>query len=355
MTTRWIAVWLIVVAAAARPASAQPDAGSAGPVYVDPADLVGAPEISAAASPAEVQLGRTLTLLVTAVFEEGVTPVLGTDLGLAPAFEETRRTPPDRARSDGLRIREWQVELIAWELGELTIPGIAVSYILGGTPYSSQTNAVPIRVFGTLGDLVDTAEPQPHAPPVSLWRDRAIVFWLIVLAVALHLLITLVVIARTDQRGPARIAATVVPPRISGMFRRPRLGGPAEEALARLEAIDSSGMLARDRKIAYTEMVDVMQSFLGRQLGGDVTDLTTGELRDWLAGVALASGTRLELSRWLDECDLVEFGGYRASIDEGRDQLAIARELVISIAAPAGAGGGDAPPAAGAGEEVARA
>jgi hypothetical protein len=96
-------------------------------------------------------------------------------------------------------------------------------------------------------------------------------------------------------------------------------------------------MLARDRKVAYGEMIEVMRGFLGRQLGGDTTDMTTGELVAWLDELdeaKLGASRKREVVRWLDGCEEIKFGGRDASVDEGRVQLAHGRDLVIAIATP---------------------
>lgn len=308
-------------------------ASGSAPVYIDPADLLAAPELSAAASPSEVQLGGRFVLIVTAVYDEGVTVILPASLDYGSSFEERKRSTTDKVRSDGKKIREWQVELLAWDLGELTLPPIQLSVIRGGSPELMETNAVPIKVVGTLGDMVDTAEPRGYAEPLPLWRKTWL--WVLIAIGAFVVIVALVAfVVWRRRRKPKRVFVPTPTPRVSGLFRRPRFGAAAEEALARLEAIHTSGMLARDRKLAYTEMIDVVQTFLGRQLGGNTEDLTTGELRDWLAKSSIATNTRLELSRWLDEADLVKFGGLSASVDEGKSHLAYARDLVIAIAMP---------------------
>lgn len=324
-----------------------PDAGVAtdagtGAVYIDPSDLLAAPELSAAASPSEVQLGGRFVLVVTAAYVDGVTVILPASLDFGPSFEERRRTTTDKVRADGKKVREWQVEVLAWDLGEMMLPPVQLSVIRGGQPEIMETNAVPITVVGALGDMVDDVEPRGMAPPISLWRRT----WLwVVIAAGVVLAIAVITFLLVRRRGPRRPAPAVVAPlsaRISGVFRRPRYGAAAEEALARLEAIDTSGMLARDRKVAYTEMIDIVQGFLGRQLGGNTVDLTTGELREWLAKQDLPGPTRLEVSRWLDEADLVKFGGLAATVEEGRAHIAAARELVIAIAMPTAAAAAEA-------------
>ncbi len=300
------------------------------PVYVDPEDLLGAPEVSAAATPSDVELARRFVLVITSVHEVGVTVNLPSRIDLGPAFEEQRRTSTDSRSADGKQIRQWQLEVIAWELGELMIPPVQVTFVRGGKASAVMTNAVPVRVTGALGDVVESTQPRELAAPLPLWRRT----WLW-LALAVGLVVTVfagLIVWRTTRprrrpRPSARFMAAT--PRA-----RTRLSGPAEEALARLEAIDTSGMLARDRKVAYTEMVDVMRTFLGRQFDAALDDVTTGELRSWLASAGLGAAARLELSRWLDECDLVKFGGFAASVDEGRAHLGTARDLVVTIATP---------------------
>jgi hypothetical protein len=331
----------LIVAVAAPAASAQ---------TIDPHDLYGEPEVNAAASPSEVQLGARVVLVVTAAYDEGLTVNLTQPLDLGPAFEERRRTSTDSVRADGKKVREWQIEVFAWDLGELQIPPVQVTFIRAGTAEAVMTNAIPIRVIGSLGDMVDTTQPRDDAPPISLWRRTWL--WIAIGGGVLLVLVVAIVTFVLSRRSRARIRYVIpVPARISGLFRRPRLGGTAEEALARFEAIDTSGMLERDRKLAYIEMIDVMQIFLGRQLGADLADKTTGELREWVRDAPIAGSTREELGHWLHECELVKFGGLVPPVDAGRAQLVIAREVVIAIAMPSAELAPPAPPP----EETARA
>lgn len=325
---------LVILALLCATANAQ----DAGTTYIDPHDLYTAPTVSAAASPSEVQLGARVVLVVTAVYDDGVTVNLPQPLDLGGAFEERpgKRISTDSVRADGKKVREWQVELYAWDLGDQEIPPVQVTYVAAGTAAAVQTNPVPVKVVGQLGDMVDTAQPRDLAPPVPLWRRTWL--WVLIgsgILLAIIAAIVTIVIVRRRRRRPVRVTAPISV-RLSGVFRRPRLGGPAEEALARLEAIDSSGMLERDRKVAYTEMIDVIQVFLGRQLGHDTEDMTGGELRDWVSSTSkLGDPQRGDAARWLDEAELVKFGGLAATVDEGRAHIAAARDVVISIAAPA--------------------
>ncbi|MCB9564616.1 MAG: hypothetical protein H6708_29885 [Kofleriaceae bacterium] len=300
--------------------------GSGSAIYVDPGDVLGAPEVTAAAMPSEVELAAPFTLVITAVYDPGVTVNLPSRIDLAPVFEERRRTSTDRKRADGKLIREWQIQVIAWELGELSVPPIQVTFVRGGVASATETSPVPVRVVGALGDMVDTTEPRADAPPVPLMRRTW--FWVFLIpGVTLALIGAALLLGRRRKPRPGPLgllAGTTTSKR--------RIGGPAAEALARLEAIDSSGMLARDRKVAYTEMVDVLQTFLARQYAAPLEDATSGELRRWLADARMPASARLGLSRWLEDCDLVKFGGLAATVEDGRGHLVQARDLVLAIA-----------------------
>ena len=115
---------LAVVLLLAGSAWAQGSGSAAARIDIPPD--VAAPEVTAAASPASVMLGARFTLFVTAVYGNGVEVNLREPTELGPGFEVTRKLGEDKVRSDGRHAREWQLEVIAWELGDLQIPPVAV-------------------------------------------------------------------------------------------------------------------------------------------------------------------------------------------------------------------------------------
>ncbi len=80
---------------------------------VDPL-LFGQPEVAAVASPTEVRLGQPITLSVTAVYASGVAVNLPDPLVLGDGFEAGRREVVEKVRSDGRRIKEWQIRVYPW-------------------------------------------------------------------------------------------------------------------------------------------------------------------------------------------------------------------------------------------------
>ncbi|MCL4222992.1 MAG: hypothetical protein KJZ91_00800 [Myxococcales bacterium] len=338
-----------LVAAAAAVVAAQPgpdvDAGpadggapDAGPLIVDGPDLAGLarPQTSAAAAPSRVRLGDTLTLFVEVIYDEKVTVNLPATLELAPYFEETRRTSSDERRSDGTRKRTYQVQLRAWELGDLRIPPIPVGYTAGGQQSWVVTNTVPIEVHGSLGDVDDKTALLADTPPVAL-RSRD---WRLPLAAAVGLAALAVALVvwrlRRRRRVPAPTVVLVRPAAVTVA-----LGGPAERALAALAALERAGTLVTDPRAGYEEMVEIVRGFCGEQFGVATVDRTSDELLRALAR-PMPPATHGLARRWFARCDLVKYAAERPAPAAARGDLGSARELVIAAVTPAAAAAAEA-------------
>ncbi len=289
-----------------------------------PTDL-DAPTVNAAASPTEVRLGGKFTVFVTATFNAGVEVNLREPLDLGPAFEVTRRLSEDKPTGDGRTVREWQLEVIAWELGDLKIPPIAVTYTTMGKADQVATNAINLRVTGVLGDVVDDPKAmRGDAPPTDLLsRDWFLLYVAIGVAVGLGLLFTLIAVVRSRRR---RVQL------VGGVFAVPRkFDSASDRALHKLEEIEDSGVLDRDddRKTGYAEMVEVIREYIGSRYRVATFDLTTIELLKKLAKLASA-GEQTMIETWLERCDIVKYGGLKATVADAKKTLEDARALVVT-------------------------
>ncbi len=114
-----------------------------------------------------------------------------------------------------------------------------------------------------------------------------------------------------------------------------RLDTPGERALARLLEIERGGALERDdtRKLGYAAMVDAIRDYLAARYRVATAELTTSELLRALAKAAPVAA-RLHIERWLEGCDVVKYGGLRATAPAASAVLAEARALVIATSAP---------------------
>ncbi len=309
-------------------AAAQP-AGS-GKVITIPLDDT-APEVSAAASPTEVKLGARFTVFVTALYGDGVTVNLREPIDLGGAFEVRRHIAVDSLRPDGRHEREWQIEVYAWDLGDLAVPPVAVTFISGGHAGQVATNAVPVRVTGVLGDADDPKLMRPYSPPVALLQ-RTWLWNLLHDPIALGIGVAVLVAAFLIARWPRKQRVVPMTTRMAPAPRR-RLDMTSERALERLREIELSGALDRDggRKRGYADMADVIREYVGARFAIQAArELTSRELVGEL-GRAAPPRDRDLVAAWLERCDPVKYGGVLATSAGAKALLEEARALVAAL------------------------
>ena len=300
--------------------------GSNGPKIIQLPTDVGAPEVSAAASPAVVRLGARFTLFVTATFGEGIEVNLPEPIELGSGFEVRRKLSEDKPHGDGRTTREWQIEVVAWELGDVQVAPVRVTFSAFGHAGQVQTNAVPLKVVGVLGDVVDDPKAMRGlASPTGLTsRDW---FW-IWFATALGA-VTGVVLGSLWYRSRRKHRTIRL---VGNMIAAPikRVDMTAARALERLLEIERSGVLDGDdtRKTGYAEMVDVVREYLAARYRIATLDLTSLEVVGRLAKVAPEDETAL-VEAWLDGCDLVKYSGLQGSPADAGKALDDARAMIV--------------------------
>lgn len=328
-----LALFVLAGTASAQDAGVGSGSGSAAaPVIIIPPDVT-PPDVSAAASPSIVRLGDRFTLFVIAVYAPGGDVNLREPVDLGGAFEVAKKhVVADKVRPDGKREREWQLEVYAWDVGDLRIPPIAVTFTSQGKAGQVITNIVPVKVTGVLGDVVDDPKlVRGNTPPVTLTsRDW---FWLWLgggIGVALAALAAVLYIRARRRRRVRTLIGGLAP----GDPTPRRIDMTSERALGQLLAIERSGVLDRDadRKQGYAEMVDVIREYLGARYRVATFDLTSAELVRSLAKVAPAD-ERVLVESWLERCDLVKYGGFRATAVDARGVLESARRLIVATTA----------------------
>jgi hypothetical protein len=185
---------------------------------------------------------------------------------------------------------------------------------------------VPMKIVGELGGVVDDPKAvRGLALPTSLaTRDW---FWIWV-ATAAGAVVGVVIAALWIHGRRNRRALRLV----GGAIARPRrMDMTGERALERLLAIEQSCVLERDadRKTGYAEMVGVIREYLGVRYRFAVHDLTSSELLGRLDKIAPHDEVGL-VSGWLDGCDVVKYGGQRATPAEAGKALDDARALIVT-------------------------
>ena len=292
-----------------------------------PADVV-APKVSASASPSQVRLGAAFTLFVQAEYGAGVDVNLPEPVDLGGAFEVAKKlTVADRVKPDGTHVREWQLAVFAWELGDLEVPEVGVTFTAMGKAGQVATNAVPVKVFGVLGDVDDPKLLRANTPPQRLiGRDW---FWLYVGCGAAGALVALAIFLFV--RGRLRRRNITLTGGALTMARR--IDMTSERALERLLAIERSGVLAADdtRRRGYADMVDVLREYLNLRYRIATLDLTTMELMRSLARVAPRAECDT-IAAWLEGCDFVKYAGTKSTAAAARTAIDEARAFITSTA-----------------------
>jgi len=310
--------------------------GSAVIIQLDPE----APAVNAVAAPTELKLGGRFTLFVNAVMEPGVTVNLREPMDLGGAIEIGKRVSEDRIQQDGKHVREWQIECRVWELGDVTIPPVAVTFTLNGKAGQVETNTVPLHVTGVLGDSDDPKLMRESAAPLILHEKSLLAKILDWFADTTHLAIVIGALVgawvgwrfrKLRRRRVTRLVGGLVPM----AAQRRRIDMTSERALERLLAIEQAGTLAQDaqRRSGYAEMTDIIRDYLGARYRVMTTEMTTAELLRALAG-KLDDIHRALVERWLGSVDLVKYGNFPATRDEAYEALEGARSLVITTTAP---------------------
>ncbi len=383
------ALAIAVGCALAAPALAQPDpdagvaldggvagpadggaTGDAGPprIVIDgPTVLgIGKPQVSASASPTELRLGDKLTLFIEVVFDEHVTVSVPAGLDLAPAFDELKRSAVDERRSDGTRKRTYQIQLQAWELGDVRLPPVQVTYSVGGDSSWVVTNEVPLRIVGSIDSIDDPNAFLGATPPVPLrrraWLWLSLAIGVVVLAViggttwllsrrrrraraaarpievvtdGLEPLVAPADAAAAPAAAPAMRAPAKPPAQRAAWIDLTRLTDAARKALAALDALERAGTLADDQVAGYRAMAGIVRTYLLEEFALPSRHRTTRELMKALAPTPIVPAGLASAERWLAAADLVKFAA-AVDPDHGAAALTDARSLIATIAAARG-------------------
>ncbi len=303
-----------------------------------PAD---APTVSASASSSQVALGQVFYLFVRVVYEPGTQVNLPASLPLGAAFEETGRTDAIEKNKDGTLTRDYEIAIQAFEVGELTIPPIPVTYAARGRAQEVLTQSVAIEVTSTIGE--GEAALKDIRGPVAVERPDYTLIWVAaVFTGALALVIAVLMLRGAFRRRRRRVLARLPEALVRSAH---------DEALARLAEVEGSGALDdADRKPAYLAMSEIIRGYIGRRYGFPALDLTTEEIRRALSARPDGASAADLVCGWLERSDYVKYARYDASPEEARQALYDARIFIDrtrqpTVVAPApGAPAAAAPP-----------
>jgi hypothetical protein len=292
-----------------------------------------APTVGASLDKSEAHVGDRLTLTISAVAKAGIAVSLPSKLELGK-LEVLDRADGDRAGrdlGDGRRSHRFVLGVAAYELGELEIPRITISYLNPrGEVRTVETEPLALRVRGLVADDEPKPEVQPPRPPRSaLVEDKRVMRVVRWGGAALGGVLMLSMIAlwirRRLQSGAPAADAPLAPAR-----------PPDEIAMEKLRALRQAGRFAADGyRPFYFAVAEVVRAYLGARYGFDSLELTTTELLNQLILRAPhLSEPDGEVARFLADTDLVKFANAGSTDTAALAALDAAQAIVLSTAKP---------------------
>jgi hypothetical protein len=293
-----------------------------------------APTVGASLDKSEAHVGDKLTLTVSAVAKTGVAVSIPAKLDLGKLEIVDRAKDEQRDLGDGRVQHRFVLGVAAYELGELEVPPLELSYMNSrGEVRPVSTQPVSLTVKSLLAAEEKQPEVQPNRPPREAWvEDKRIVkvvrYALIGVAGLLALTIAGLLIRRALRRR--RVAIAGMP--VQTGPRRP----PDEVAMEKLRALRAAGNFSVDGYRPFTfALAEIVRAYLGARYGFDSLELTTTELVEQLQFKAphlCEPGS--DVLRFLQDTDLIKFANVGSTDEAALKALDAAQAIVLSTAAP---------------------
>ncbi len=293
------------------------------------------PDVRTGVDTTRVTVGDPVTLTVSVLHHPDARVVWPDSLEVGPFEVLDVRVGEGSVRGDTAR-SDLIVNLAAYELGELEIPGFEVG-VLGPEGKSTILTTSPWGILVESVGLDESGDIRELKGPVGLPLDPAVVaLWalgLLLLALAGWLLVR-----RLRQGSDVEEAGRepAVPPR------------PAHEtALEELACLEASRLLERGEvKEYHIRLSEIIRRYLEGRFRVWALEMTTRDILAGLKSRGLEEPIRERLRAFLDRCDLVKFAKHRPETEASREALVMGRDLVkdtIPELEPTERGNTDAP------------
>jgi hypothetical protein len=292
-----------------------------------------APTVAASISRTDAHVGDRLTLTLNAVAKKGYAVSLpaAVDLGKFELEERTEGDHEGRDLGNGRRSFQFVLTITAFELGQLQVPAIRLTYLNPkGETHEVSTAPIDVRILSLITEG-EKAELQKERPPRAVWiEDRRVVTALKWAGGILAGLLVLAMLVRAARRMRGRSIAIEAE---ALAVRRP----PEEVALERLREIRDAGNFEQQGYRPFSFAVaEVVRAFLGGLYGFDSLEMTTTELIAELQTrmpQLIAPGGQLEV--FLQDTDLIKFAKTGATPEQALALIDTAQAIVLSAPKPA--------------------
>ena len=265
-----------------------------------------------------IHVGDPVTVRLSVDHPEGWTVEWPDSFEVAP-FEVLHAglgTPVAAADGDGFHSTATLV-VTSFELGELELPAIAIPVTASdGTTRTLITD--PFRIGVESVGLDESGDLRDIKGPLSLSRSWWTVLLWVVLALALAGGVAYYLHRRRRAAPESRPAVPRAPPR------------PFHElALEALRALEKSSLLERGQvKEYHVRISEIIRRYIEGQFEVPALELTTGEVADGMRRAVLGAPITEAFQGFLERCDLVKFAKLRPGVEDSRELMGRATELV---------------------------
>lgn len=296
------------------------------PAGVETTATQGPVTVTVSARPAEVEVGRRVTLTIDVAAEAAVVvemPQVGETLGDFAVRDA--RTPPDVPDGDVRRQRH-TYELDTFAPGQVEIPSLTVAFTdarSDGDPVEGEatTEALAITVRSVLAEGDEAADFRDIRDAVAVPGAATPAARRLMLALGALALVAAAAIAAWVLRGKrVEAAAPPVPAHV--------------RALLDLEELEAGRLPARALfHEYYVRLSGIVRVYIERRFGLMAPERTTDEfLAEAQRSPQLSLEHKALLEHFLRAADMVKFARYDPSVGEADDAMAAARGFVTETA-----------------------
>jgi hypothetical protein len=294
------------------------------------------PEITTVLAPAQAAIGDPIVWRVEAVRKPDDRLVLPAALNFGK-LEIAAKNETEEAASNGRVRQRIEVVLVAFDTGESVVPPQKITVVdRTGNISEVVTPEFSIQINSVIANAPEPALKSDEGPGEIVLEDDYTLLFIAgaIAAAALIALLTLLIRRLWAMRRP-RPAPPPPPPR------------PAEEiALEKLKSLACSHYLEEGQhKTYHLTLSETFREYLGNRYGFDALEMSTAELRHALRGCPVPVTTGVEITRLLEDTDLVKFARFVPAVKESEALLEQAVHIV-HITTPSAAVTPSAPAAA---------
>ncbi|HYM14654.1 MAG TPA: BatD family protein [Dehalococcoidia bacterium] len=281
-------------------------------------------------APATATVGDRLTLTISVEHADGTTitgaPTAGSDFGgldvVDVAAAVTTRPQP------GLQRTTFTYTLAAFRTGTFTVPSFTLGWRGDQTPGGTLGTPAGTVTIESVLPPGDTAL-RPLQPQLSIAdpAPRPVVPVIFVAAFALLTGGSYVLLART----------LAIPPPARGALSPAAPGArPEVRARAALDALAAGGVGERDPAEYYARIAAIVRGYLSERYGFAAFAMTHSELERGMAATEIDRWPARVAAGLLEQCEAVEFAGFRPAAERRAADLAAAYEVIALTGSAAG-------------------